>query len=316
MIETLNIALRAALYVDLMLLFGLPLFGLYALTGAERGVGGPVIFRPLMIGLSTIAVGLSLLSFVVMTAAMAGVAISDVGVASVRSMLTETPMGWAWAVRVAALLIGMIIAMLSARIKASFGLSLAVVTGAVSLASLAWTGHGAAGEGRTGAVQLVADIVHLGAAGAWVGALAGLGLLLFRSSTGAVESDVRLAHRALAGFATTGTIIVGLIVATGLINSYVLVGPSHVLALPSSLYGRLLLVKLALFAMMLGLAAANRYRLTPILERAIGGGALDHAVRARAIRALRRSLVFEAGAATSILGLVAWLGTLPPPMSI
>ena len=50
--------------------------------------------------------------------------------------------------------------------------------------------------------------------------------------------------------------------------------------------------------------------LTPALYKAIGDGASD-----RAVGALRKSLVVEMGAATAILGLVAWLGTLQPPMS-
>ncbi|MBC7506237.1 MAG: copper resistance protein CopD, partial [Sandarakinorhabdus sp.] len=36
MIDTLTIGIRFALYANLMLLFGLPLFGLYGLKGAER----------------------------------------------------------------------------------------------------------------------------------------------------------------------------------------------------------------------------------------------------------------------------------------
>lgn len=301
------VTLRFALYVDLMVLFGLPLFGLYALKGGERGVGGPVAFRPAIVSLSVAAVGLSIVAFVVMTASMAGVAITDVDSASLKTMIADTPMGHAWAVRIAALALALFAGLALKRRETRAGLGLATLPGGVALATLAWTGHGAAGEGLAGAVQLVADIVHLAAAGAWVGALAGLGVLVCRA---AAADDVALAHRALDGFALVGTIIVGLIVATGAINGYLLVGPGHVLALPSSLYGRLLLAKLTLFGVMLGLAAANRYRHTPALHAAIRDGGTDQAVRA-----LRRSLAVEGGAAAAILGLVAWLGTLAPPMS-
>ena len=85
---------------------------------------------------------------------------------------------------------------------------------------------------------------------------------------------------------------------------------AHIAELPFMLYGQLLLAKLALFAAMLALAAANRFRLTPAFGKAIAQG--DGSC---AVAALRRSLAAEAGAALLILGLVAWIGTLAPPMS-
>ncbi|MFT6568809.1 MAG: putative copper resistance protein D, partial [Sphingomonas echinoides] len=72
-------------------------------------------------------------------------------------------------------------------------------------------------------------------------------------------------------------------------------------------YGQLLLAKLALFALMLGLAALNRFRLTPRFEASIA--ASDHR---GALGALRRSLGAETGCIIAILALVAWLGTLEP----
>lgn len=310
MIEALNIALRFALYANLMLLFGLPLFGLYALDEAERRAEGLIVFRPLITGLSIAAIGLSILSIVVMTASMAGVSLRDVDPSAVTAMITDTPMGHAWGVRMAALALTTLIAIALKRPTARIRLSFATFGAAVALASLAWAGHGAAGEGAAGGIQLIADIIHLGAAGAWIGALAALAFLLFRPLAGAAEDDIRLTHRAFDGFSTAGTIIVGLIVATGLINGYALVGPRNILSAPSTLYGQVLIAKLVLFGAMLGLAGANRYHLTPALHKAIHNGSPD-----RAIGALRKSLLLEASAATVILGLVAWLGTLQPPLS-
>ena len=102
----------------------------------------------------------------------------------------------------------------------------------------------------------------------------------------------------------------GALIATGLVNAWLLVGPSAVGGLVTTLYGRLLLAKLALFAAMLGLAALNRYRLTPAFNRAI---AADDP--AGALRALRLSLAVETGCAGTILAIVAWIGTLEPPVS-
>ena len=175
-------------------------------------------------------------------------------------------------------------------------------------ADLMMTGHGAMDEGATGWVHLLADILHLLAAGAWVGALLGLTLLVVRPAARVDVAHLRLTHRALHGFGMVGTIVVGTIVVTGLVNGWLLVGASNLPRLPTSLYGQLLLAKLALFGAMLGLASLNRFRLTPAFERSVA--ARDHRA---ALGALRRSLAIEASCAVTILALVAWLGMLEPP---
>src|SRR3546814_20601228 len=68
----------------------------------------------------------------------------------------------------------------------------------------------------------------------------------------------------------------------------------------SGLWGQLMLAKIVLFLGMLAMAAANRFRLTPGLERAIERR--DHA---QALLTLRRRLALETTAAVMILGLVA-----------
>jgi copper resistance protein D len=156
----------------------------------------------------------------------------------------------------------------------------------------------------------MADILHLLAAGAWVGALLGLMLLVTRPADRVDVAHLRLTHRALHGFGLVGTIVVGAIVVTGLLNSWLLVGIDNLPHLPQTLYGQLLIAKLALFGAMLGLASLNRFRLTPAFERSIA--ASDHR---EALGALRRSLAIETTCAVTILALVAWLGTLEPPAS-
>ncbi len=305
------IGIRFALYASLMLLFGMPLFALYALKGEERAHGQMLPFRGLAIGLALLATGLSALSLVMMTASMAGVPLLETDSASVSMMISETPMGHAWVARMAALLLTVSCAVAIGGRRSSTWLALVSIGSAIALGSLAWTGHGAASEGTAGTRQLIADIVHLLAAGAWIGALAALASILFRASAAMTNDRLRITHRALDRFSVIGTVVVALIVVSGLVNSYMLVGPAHILSLPSTLYGQLLMAKLALFGVMLGLAAANRFRHTPTLDRAI-----DRNETSKAVAALRRSLIFEMGAALTILGLVAWLGTLQPPMAM
>jgi putative copper resistance protein D len=183
--------------------------------------------------------------------------------------------------------------------------------GAVALGSLAWIGHAAMDEGAIGWGHLAADVVHLLAAGIWLGALLALILLVARRAGQVDRSHLDLSLRALAGFSTTGSLAVGAIIVTGIVNLWLMVGPANLLALPGSPYGRLMIAKLALFVAMLGLAAANRFRLVPAFEAGIA--ARDHR---RALGALRRSLAVEAGCGVAIVMLVAWLGTLEPPMAM
>lgn len=308
MTDWLSVTVRTALYVDLMLLFGLPLFGLYSLRRAERQSVLP--FRALIAGLAVLGLALSALGIAALTAAMAGVSLSGIDRETLSMVITQTSIGTAWQVRTAALL--MTLGFAWAAGQRTGAASFAVMTGAagIALASLAWTGHGAASEGRGGLVHLWADIFHLLAAGAWIGGIAAFGWLLLRPVAAMTEDHLRLSHRALDRFSVIGSIVVGVIVASGLVNSYMLVGPMHVLELPFTRYGQLLLIKLALFAAMVALAAANRFRLTPALETA-----LAHGDAVSAVAALRRSMAWEAGAALAILGLVAWMGMLAPPMS-
>lgn len=300
--DPLIVAVRLGLYVTIGAVFGISLFALYGLPVA----GLRVLPLRAIVGFGAgVGLGLSLLGFAALAAGMAATPLAALKADDLRAMIGMEGIGRAWEARTLALaaLIALAALVRSRRATAWAG----ALLGAVALGSLAWNGHGVATEGQFGNVHLVADIAHLLAAGAWLGALGALAIVLGRTREQA--SDVDAAHRALAGFSVAGTAIVATVVITGLTNSWALVGPDHVLGLTDTLYGRLLLAKLVLFAAMLGLAALNRFHLTPALEGAA------HDPRA-AIRSLRRSLAFETAAALTILALVAWLGTLMPPGDI
>lgn len=281
------------------------LFTLYALAGEERE--RLLRLRGWTMALTVLGVLLSAYGFLQSAAAMLGTGIEGVDRVSALMLLTETSVGWALLARLAVLTI-LGIAALTPVLRRMAGLVLLTFLAAIAVASLAWSGHGAATEGPVGMVHLASDIIHLLAAAAWIGALGAFVLIVSRRPQ--TPEILNAAHRTLASFATVGAIIVGLIVATGLVNSYLLVGPRNVLRLAESDYGRLLLIKLTLFAIMLGLAAGNRFRLTPALGKAIGRDGT-----AAAVVRLKRSLWIETCAGILILGLVAWLGTLPPPAS-
>lgn len=298
----LGIVVRWALVADLMLLFGMPLFAIYCPAEVDSKIRTPLQLSIVWIALAGML--LSILGIAILAAAMSGVPLAQVDAATLSMLVTQTAVGAAFLFRLAATAAALVLALQrSGRRAIVFAI---VLCGAVALGSLAWSGHGVMDDGRVGTVHLVADIVHLLAAGVWVGALASLlwGLLT------AGHSSTAASHRALAGFASVGTASVALVLLSGLINSWLLVGPSNVLSLGTSLYGQLLLIKLALFAGMIALAAINRFRLTPALGTA---RTPDDALQA--LRRLRVSLTLETIAAFAILGLVAWLGTLEPPVT-
>ena len=307
--DTVATAVRLGLYLDLMLLFGLPMFGLYTLRGAERQSGSVLRFRPVLATIALVGIGLSILGVMVLAASMGGVPIGEVDRATVSLVISGTTIGTVWQLRIAALLLVLYFSIVGWQ-RPTFALASLSITAAVALSTLAWTGHGAADEGALGWLHLAADITHLLAAGTWIGALCGLCLLIFRSATRMAAEHIHLSHRALDGFARVGSIVVGLLIVSGLVNSWILIGPSKLGALFTTLYGILLLGKLLLFGAMLLLAAANRFFLTPALA-----AALERGEGAAAVGALRRSLLIESSCAIAILALVAWLGLLAPPAS-
>ena len=300
------IAVRLALYGLLSGLFGLSAFSLYGLRSGERG--DALALKPWLVGGGALGLLLSAVALALLAASMAGTPPWPIDREAIGMLLSGSATGTAWEVRMVALLVATIGAMVAA--GRALPLGLVALASGIALATLAWIGHGAMDDGTTGWAHLVADIFHLLAAGAWVGALLGLILLVTRPVSRVDAAHLALTHRALHGFGTVGTIIVVTLVATGLINAWLLVGPGNIAALGTTLYGRLLLAKLVLFAAMLGLAALNRFRLTPRFETSLA--AKDHR---GALGALRRSLAVEVTCIVAVLALVAWLGTLEPPAS-
>jgi putative copper resistance protein D len=294
------ILVRLALYLALSIGFGLALFAL----PRERQDALPGL-RASLIGCGLTALGFSLVSLALLAEEMSGGAAWPIDWDTIGIVLGSTAVGTSWLVRVVALSIS--VAGFAWRSPA--GIRIAVPFGAVALASLAWAGHGMMDEGAIGWLHLGSDVLHLLASGMWIGALLGLVLLVARPA--ADEAHLLRTHDALRTFAPIGTAVVGTLIVTGLVNAWRLVSPPFVPALVDTLWGRLLLAKLALFAAMLGFAWLNRFRLTPHFDSAIAAGD----PRA-ALRALRVSLALETGCASAILAIVAWIGTLEPPMSM
>ena len=189
----------------------------------------------------------------------------------------------------------------------------------IAVASFAWTGHGGFDANGSSPAHRVADVLHLLAAGIWTGALAALVLqaraaLCVSSGSATVSRTADIAHelaRGLGRFSVIGPAVIAVLVLSGLVNSGFLIGLKGWRALPHTAYGLSLLVKLALFLGMLGLAGVNRLWLAPRLDAALAA----HTDTNSAVRRLNRSLLLESALALLVIGAVAILGLSEPPLA-
>ncbi|PAL19775.1 copper homeostasis membrane protein CopD [Sphingopyxis sp. GW247-27LB] len=279
--------LRWALYTDLGLLFGMPLFALYN-PGAEH------VPRKLLLVLAIAGIVLTLASLQLTSAAMAGASAAQIDPQLLGMVVGQTGFGRAALVRL--ILLSALAAIASITAKNGW---LATMLGGGALLTLAWAGHGNSTPRPGGSIHLAAGLIHLLAAGTWLGALAMFLRLIPR--------DVEVCYAALRRFSTVGTIAVIALAASGLINVVYQIDLDQRGWGPPNVYERLLLLKLVLFGGMLVMASINRFKLTPRLAaRSAATGIAESG------RALRTSISVEFTLALAVLALVGWLGTLDP----
>jgi putative copper export protein/mono/diheme cytochrome c family protein len=274
----------------------------------------PVLIR--LIGFALVAVGVELVSgalWLLLEAAEISESVIQQALTPqvLRSVLLQTRFGEVLLIRFGlTLAVGLcLVALLAARHRRTPIPMLCLTTAFAGsgFATLAWSGHAAA---TPGSLHLLADAVHLLAAGLWLGglvALVGLFGAVMRSPDTASLTWLGTATRR---FSLLGLACVGSLIITGSINGWFLVGT--IPALVGTPYGQLLMVKLGLFGAMVGLAAINRYRLMPHLDDV--GRTESPAAPLRAIRWLRRNAAAEAGLGLMILVIVSELGTVPPAL--
>jgi putative copper resistance protein D len=178
---------------------------------------------------------------------------------------------------------------------------------AALLALLAWAGHGAATPGGPGNLHLAADVIHLLAAGAWVGSLIPLALSLAEARRSYDPEATSAARRVVVRFSVLAAASVVVLFSAGLINTWFLAGT--VPALIGTQYGYLLLLKIAIFIAMVVFGAVNLLRMAPRL--AVRGGERHRRIEA-ALSHLRRNASIEAVLGVCVLSIVAILGILPP----
>lgn len=238
-------------------------------------------------GLSLAILSLSPLGLLVEASAMAGVPFAK-AFPLLGEVMGETHVGRIWAGRLSVALLLAVAAWLPERQPVRKSAMFCITAGLLALDSL--SSHAI----DHGAPAVVAYFLHQAAAGFWIGSLFGLCLGCARRDLGDLWVE-RTAPRVsrYAGWS------VAILIITGVYNSYEALG-MRLDDLVYSAYGRTLLIKLWLFAVILTIAAYNRYRLVPAVD--------DR--RARAL--LLRSVSAEVVLIILVIGVAALLANTPP----
>jgi putative copper resistance protein D len=208
-----------------------------------------------------------------------------------RVLAFDTAIGQGWLTRLGLSLF--LVAALVMRAPAA----LCLVLAGLVLASLSLAGHASMDEGLRGVLHRANDVVHVQAAGFWLGSLVILpaSLARLRSPDTRIEAGV-----ALRRFSTAGHGAVALVVATGLVNTRLTLG--HLPLDPTSPYQSLLALKILLVLAMVGAAVVNRYVFTPHLDDAPERAAIQ----------IRTGTLVELVLGGLVLALVAYFGLLDP----
>jgi copper transport protein len=154
------------------------------------------------------------------------------------------------------------------------------------------SGHAATAEPRW--LSLAAISVHAAAVAYWLGALWPLATIVRAQPAAEAAAVLRRFSRLAVG-------LVALLLAAGIV-----LGLLHIAAvedLYTTTYGRLLLLKVLLVALLLGVALFNQRQLTPALQRGHG----------QAARMLRLSIAGEMGMAAAIILITEVLAQTAPP---
>lgn len=186
-------------------------------------------------------------------------------------LLTGTAWGRTWIAASAASVAAVTaFGLVRARVRGAWFASTVIVVALAAFPAL--TGHAAGTEELRG-LTLVADTLHVLAAGTWMG---GLGFILYAERLWRVRSGGEsLLPSLVPVFSPVAIGSVATLVLTGTLAAWIHV--ESVAALATTSYGRTLVLKLLLVLTVMGLGAVNWKRLTPRLGEAAGQDALRRA---------------------------------------
>jgi putative copper export protein/mono/diheme cytochrome c family protein len=306
--------IRTVHFASAAMLIGLMVFLLFVAEPAVWGVGSCPMAAPLNRRfrlVAWVALSLALITgaawLVLLGMHIGGPFLTTASaLGTIGALLTGTQFGAAWITRFA---LALSLALLLLRFDSAFGWrtraesALAALLSAAFIAGLAWAGHGGAEAGTAGLIEAAGDAAHLIAAGGWVGGLVPFVMIMASALKAHDQTSTSIAVIITSRFSNLGIVTVATLLATGILNSWYLVGSvPHLLG---TSYGQLLLTKVGLFVAMVALAAVNRLRLMPRLRGA-------PARAGDTLRALERNGAIEIVLGLVILAIVGVLGTIPP----
>jgi copper transport protein len=269
---------RWLLYLGLVLLLGASFFG-----AVIARVPLPVVRRLLPGAWAMAAVGTAMV-----VADQVGGAGVDIG------QVFGTSFGPAIVERVVPLVVAGLSIALGARTPARYGWVLAVVALAAAGALFADVLSSHAAAGRSPALDIAVQLLHVLAVGLWMGGLLGLLLILRRRDPD--EATARAARR----FSWVATLGIATVAGTGILRAISEVGTID--ALFSSDFGRLLIAKTALLGVLAILGAVNHFRNVPAAGRVLTG--------------LKRAGSVEILVGGTVVLLAAALVNVAPPSSV
>jgi len=282
-VDALSVTLRALSFVALFQAAGMAMF--IALFGHELSRVEYLVRRYGVIS-ALVASALVLGHYALEAARMSGdfAGISD---ATLQSLVLHSSSSVALTWRLS----GLVLIAVGLRTRSVPGITLGVVGAALAVGAFTLTGHTAAHPQRW--LLSVLLLGHLLVVAFWFGALVPLH---FASS----REPAAVAGKVIDGFSRLAVWLVPGLFVAGVVLAIVLV--KHLSGLATA-YGQMLIVKLAGFALLMLLAALNKWRLGPAIARG----------EASASRAFRRSLAAEYLLIGAVLTVTAALTTFFSP---
>lgn len=251
-LATLFILCRFVHFMAVMLMFGISLFT--ALLSPPRF--SPQLTRDLhpMLSVSTKVSAITAVLMLAVQAGLMGEGWSDTWRLTIWWAVLETTFGgiWRWH------LVFSFMALLALLLPTPQRTQALVLCTVLLLVNMAFIGHAAMHDNALGTLHRINHVLHLLAAGYWLGSLLPLLVCLRYLAQPQWRSD---AIKTLIYFSCWGHAAVAVVMVTGIINSLIILGhwPLDI----DSAYQRLLIVKMVLVVLMVLIALTNRYVIVP-----------------------------------------------------
>jgi copper transport protein len=295
-------AIRWLTFAGLLGVVGATAFRLLVLGGVERertAFGAALVESAggraagLAMVMAVVLLVSALLRLYAQSSALGGAEAGRIG-----AILTGTTWGVGWLLQT----IGSLVAFagaLAVRRRPGLGWGLVAIAALALAFSPAFSGHAAAAP-RLPALAVLADALHVLGAGGWLGTLLVLVVVGLPAALSLPSGERGAAVAAVVNaFSPAALFFAGVAAATGTFAAWLHLGGAS--ALWGSAYGRTLLLKLAVLAVVFAAGAYHWLRVKPALGNE------------ESARRLRRSAAFEVAAAAIVLAVTAVLVATPPP---